>query len=375
MGHGTDVFVIGGGPVGLAAGIAIREKGFEVTVADGVMPPIDKACGEGLMPDAVAALAKLGVSISESNGQVFRGIRFIENRRRVVADFPKGQGVGVRRTVLHEKIVERARSCGVSLLWNTPVVGICPEGVVLTREIVPAKWIVGADGSNSRVRRWTGLEAHREHKRRFACRRHFHVKPWSDRAEVYWGQGAQAYVTGVGREEICVALISRRPDMQFTETIREFPELASRLESAERVGGERGAVTAMHSLKRVYKKNVALIGDASGGVDAITGDGLCLGFYQAKALAEALASGRLFEYQKAHRRLGRPAAWMGRLLLLLDARPSLRRRVLRAFETEPGVFERLLAIHVGETSTTHLASTVAQFSWRFLAAGVPEFRK
>jgi flavin-dependent dehydrogenase len=368
MGHETDVFIIGGGPVGLAAAIAIREKGFNVTVADGVMPPIDKACGEGLMPDAVAALRMLGVNLEKSDGQAFRGIRFIENQKRVLADFPKGQGIGVRRTVLHEKIVERARACGISLLWNTPVVGISSGGVMLTRGVIAAKWIVGADGSNSRVRRWTGLEAHREHKRRFACRRHFHVKPWSDRAEVYWGQGAQAYVTAVGKEEVCVALISRRPDMQFTETLREFPELVSRLESAERVGGERGAVTAMHSLKRVYRGNVALIGDASGGVDAITGDGLCLGFCQAKALAEALVSGRLSEYQKAHRRLGRRAAWMGRLLLLLDARVSLRRRVLRAFETEPSVFERLLAIHVGETSTAYLASTVAQFSWLFLTA-------
>ncbi len=368
MGHGTDVFVIGGGPVGLAAGIAIREKGFEVTVADGVKPPIDKACGEGLMPDAVAALTKLGVSIQESDGQAFRGIRFIESQASVVAHFPRAQGIGVRRTVLHQKIVERARACGVSLLWNTPVVGVCSEGVVLARGIVPAKWIIGADGSNSRVRQWTGLEAHREHKRRFACRRHYHVKPWSDCAEVYWGRGAQAYVTAVGREEICVALISRLSDVQFDKTMREFPELVLRLDKAERISGDRGAVTAMHSLKRVYKDNVALIGDASGGVDAITGDGLCLGFYQAAALADALARAKLSEYQKAHRRLGRRAAWMGRLLLLLDARASLRQRVLRAFAAEPRVFERLLAIHVGETSTAHLALTGVQFGWRLLAA-------
>ncbi len=155
MSHGTDVFVIGGGPVGLAAGIAIREEGFEVIVADGVKPPIDKACGEGLMPDAVAALTKLGVSIQESDGQAFRGIRFIKHQTAVVANFPSGQGIGVRRTVLHEKIVERARAYGVSLLWNMPVVGVCSEGVVLTRGIVPANWIIGADGSNSRVRQWS----------------------------------------------------------------------------------------------------------------------------------------------------------------------------------------------------------------------------
>ncbi|HEX4537070.1 MAG TPA: FAD-binding protein, partial [Candidatus Acidoferrum sp.] len=59
----TDVFVIGGGPAGLAAAIAARERGFDVTVADGVEPPIDKACGEGLLPNAVEIVERLGVRI------------------------------------------------------------------------------------------------------------------------------------------------------------------------------------------------------------------------------------------------------------------------------------------------------------------------
>lgn len=52
-----DVFVVGGGPAGLAAAIAARLKGFTVAVADGAHPPIDKACGEGLMPDSFGALS------------------------------------------------------------------------------------------------------------------------------------------------------------------------------------------------------------------------------------------------------------------------------------------------------------------------------
>ena len=64
----TDVFVIGGGPAGLAAAIAARHRGFRVVVADGVKPPIDKACGEVLMPDAITALDRLGVAIPAAEG-------------------------------------------------------------------------------------------------------------------------------------------------------------------------------------------------------------------------------------------------------------------------------------------------------------------
>ena len=86
----TDVFIIGGGPAGLAAGIAARQQGFDVVVADGAIPPIDKPCGEGLMPDGIAALADLGVTIPPEDSYPFRGIRFLSSGMKVDASFPAG---------------------------------------------------------------------------------------------------------------------------------------------------------------------------------------------------------------------------------------------------------------------------------------------
>jgi len=368
VGLRTDVFVVGGGPVGMAAAIATRMKGFEVLVADGMKPPIDKACGEGLMPDTIEALGALGVQVGDADGYAFRGIRFIDGESKVDASFPSGQGIGVRRTALHRKLVKRAADCGVSMLWNTPVTGIGAHSVAVKGGMVRAKWIIGADGSNSRVRKWVGLEAHREHKRRFAVRRHFQRKPWTDCMEVYWGRDVQAYVTAVARQDVCVVIISREPGVLMETALREFPELASRLDGAEPASADRGAVTAMHSLKRVCLGRVALIGDASGGVDAITGDGLCLGFRQARALADALREDALEAYNTAHRRLACRPRLMGRLLLALDGRPALRKRVMRTLSGKPEIFKRLLAAHVGETSPRHLAATGALLGWRFLAA-------
>ena len=141
----VDLFVIGGGPAGLATAIAARRAGLKVTLADGHQPPVDKACGEGLLPDAVAALEALGLAVT---GYPLRGIRFFAGDLSAQADFPNRPGVGIRRLELHNLLREHAGRAGVNLLWGHPVSGL---------EEVSAKWIIGADGASSRVRKWAGL--------------------------------------------------------------------------------------------------------------------------------------------------------------------------------------------------------------------------
>src|SRR5438067_11460222 len=109
----TDIFVIGGGPAGLAAAIAARRRGFRVTVADCSVPPIDKACGEGIMPDGLAAARALGLDFEAAGGHRFRGIRFAHGDTSVQACFPNGCGMGLRRTDLHSLMVDHAIRAGV----------------------------------------------------------------------------------------------------------------------------------------------------------------------------------------------------------------------------------------------------------------------
>jgi menaquinone-9 beta-reductase len=334
----ADIFVVGGGPAGLAAGIAARLKGFDVVVADAAEPPIDKACGEGLMPDSLEALHCLGVAIDPEQSFAFRGIRFLGAGGSVAADFPRGHGIAVRRVRLHQALIDRANQVGVRLLWRTRVTAISD---------VRARWIIGADGERSRVRRWAGLDAVGTESCRYGFRRHYRVRPWTDFMEVYWGPACQMYVTAVGPDEVCAALLTRDPHQRLNSALAHFPEVARKLTGAEPLSEERGAITVMRRLRRVHQGHVALIGDASGSVDAITGEGMGLAFRQAVVLADALAAENLDQYQSAHRRLARRPVFMAQLMLLLDRFPQVRPTVLRTFAAQPMIFERLLAVHVG----------------------------
>ena len=370
MKHATDVFVIGGGPAGLATAIAARQQGLAVTVADGSRPPVDKPCGEGLMPYGRVALSELGIAVPAEVSRPFRGIRFVSGDKNIQASFPVGYGVGVRRTALHALMIERAQAAGVSLLWQTPVTGLHSEGVQLGTQFVSARRIVGADGGSSLVRRWAGLDHFLKDRTRFAFRRHYRVSPWSDYMEVHWGSRCQIYITPVASDEVCIALVSGDPHLRLDNALSAFPDVATRLRDAAVSSPERGAISSTRKLRRVYRDNVALVGDASGAVDAITGEGLCLSFRQAQVLARCFADGDLRPYQKQHRSLARRPMLMASLMLALDWKDSFRHQVMRAFESDPTLFSRMLAMHVGPSSPLDFAGNGLALGWRLLAGNL-----
>ena len=344
-GFDTDVLIVGGGPAGLVAAIAARRKGFRVMVADPIAPPHDKACGEGLMPEALGVAQRLGIEFPAGTGFPLDGIRFIGRHGSVDANFRDGPSLAIRRTVLHSLLAQHAERNGVELLWGRGATGLDGEGVRVGDQVIRSRWVVGADGGASGVRRWAGLDHFRSNHIRFGFRRHYAISPWTSHVEIHWGDGCQIYITPVSGNEIGVAVLSRDSHLRVSDALVRFPELQRRLATAEASSQERGGVSAMRQFQFVTRDRVALIGDASGSVDAITGDGITLAFRQSEALAEAFEADDLNRYESAHRRLFRRPAFMGNLLLTMDRFSGVRALALRALVSKPALFSGLLELH------------------------------
>jgi flavin-dependent dehydrogenase len=186
--------------------------------------------------------------------------------------------------------------------------------------------------------------------------------------EVYWGNRCQGYATAVSRDEVCVALASHDSLLRLEEGLQELPALRERLRGAETVSSEKGALTGNRQLKRVWRGDVALIGDAAGTVDAISGEGLGLAFRQAVILAECFEAGELARYQVEHRRLTLRPRWMARMMLNLDRRPWLQKRTLQAFRKHPQVFPKLLGLHLGMVPPLAALREGLTLGWGLLTA-------
>jgi flavin-dependent dehydrogenase len=369
MSAAKNVVVIGAGPAGIAAAIAANLRGLRSVVLDARLPPVDKACGEGILPHGVAALRKLGIHLDATIAHPFHGIRFLDEESSACADFAGEPGFALRRPRLQQLLMERAAAVGVEFQWGVRVIHVDSKCFATDEKQIPYDWLIGADGQNSAVRDWAGLHSSAVRRERFGFRRHFRVRPWADGVEVYWGEGAQMFVTPTGEEEVGVAVFSRDPQLRVEQALDRFPALAEKLQDAPPASKELSDTTTLRRLPEVTVGCIARAGDASGTVDALTGHGLSMAFEQAVALAEALHRENLPLYEAAHRKIAAIPVAMTRLMLLMEGSATIRRKALRMFQESPGLFTRLLSIHSGSLPLSSVsAGEVIEFGWKLMRA-------
>ncbi|MFE9399134.1 NAD(P)/FAD-dependent oxidoreductase [Streptomyces flavidovirens] len=328
-----DLLVAGGGPAGLATAIHAASAGMEAVVIEPRAAPVDKACGEGIMPGGVLALEALGVRVG---GRALRGIRYVDGRHRAEASFADGPGLGVRRTELHAALARRAAEVGVEVVTGK-VAEVRQSADAVTAGGLRARWLAAADGLHSPLRHSLGLDVPSRRPRRFGLRRHYRLEPWTDFVEVHWSVCGEAYVTPVGDGLVSVAVLStgRRG---FDAHLAHFPHLLRLLDGRPHAGPVRGAGPLCQRARRRTAGRVVLVGDAAGYTDALTGEGVALAMASAEAAVRCLRAGRPQAYERCWRRLSLRHRLLTEGLVRLSGHAAVARLIVPAAARMPSVF-------------------------------------
>lgn len=330
-----DLLVVGGGPAGLATALHAARAGLDTVVAEPRPAPVDKACGEGLMPGAVRALTALGL---HAPGHPLTGIRYVQGPSQAEAAFRRGQGLGVRRTDLHTVLHRAVLDAGVPVVpLRVDGVRQDADGVSVPGAGLRARWLVAADGLHSPVRRSLGLDRPARTPPRYGLRRHYAVPPWTSHVEVHWGPDAEAYVTPLGPRLVGVALLTSRRAPYDTQ-LAGFPELAARLPPDTAVTPVRGAGPLRRRSRTRVHGRVLFVGDAAGYVDALTGEGVCLALDGARALVANLRRGTPARYATDWARATCRHRVLTELLVRARQRPALAPHIVPVAARLPRLF-------------------------------------
>lgn len=332
----ADLLIAGGSTAGLATAIYARLAGLRCFLVEPRSGAMDKACGEGLMPAAVAALEEMGIDHSAMHR--LDGIRYVDRDKIATCRFPDGPGIGIRRTELHAVMLKRATELGAETI-KAKVNGFCDRGTHVEVAGKVVRFLVGCDGLKSRVRSLLGQSHGRRRPLRFGLRQHYQMQAQSF-VEVYWQQDFELYVTPVSRDVVNIAVLFER-GRPFKSFLKEVPALYGRL--GEALSPVLGAGPFEQERFVPESGRVYLVGDAAGFLDPITGEGNFLAMAAARTLVSCIADGNPQQYHAKYFALTRDYWVLTSLLLSLSRCSSTRSRIVPTLHRYPRLFSFVLS--------------------------------
>lgn len=378
-----DVAVVGAGPAGSTTALRLARAGFSVALLDAQRSPRFKPCGEFMSPEVLPMLAELGVrdelacrGAREVRGMLLHGHgRVVQGRFIDVggAHAPFDHGWAVRRELFDATLVSCARKAGVELFEGHRVTGLVRDGAGAvqgvecsspTREKLSlrARFVVGADGTRSRVATELGVRRETPWLRKVALVTRYSDVPWGDRAEVHLLERGFFAVAPVDGGDVSLNLVLDAAEYERTGLprdelleawLRRTPALGQRILRGRRIDPVRGTGAMAMSTTRQTFDGAALVGDASGYVDPITGEGIFFALKGAELLSEtlshALHAGRtdarvLQPYLAGRRREIAPRIAFSLLLQRGLRHPALVGAAFRLLAARPRLVDTLVSV-------------------------------
>lgn len=379
----AQVVVVGAGPAGAALALELARDGVDVLVLDSQRFPRFKPCGEFMSPQCVPLLERLGAAgaLRGAGAQEVRGMQLASYGRSARGRFvdigraraPAEYGWALRREVFDATLLDQARRAGARVLegWRVRTLLRAPSGRILGVEArdaqgrsrcVRANWTVGADGLQSRVAAELGVQRETPQLRRIALTTRYRGVAHDGFAQAHFFDEGYFALAPVDAGLVSVNLVLWKSafertglprDEAFEHWLARTPAVREQLAGGERVDPLRGIGPLARSTTRQTFDGAALVGDACGYVDPVTGEGTYFALQGAALLAptlrDALGADRtdaeaLAPYLSGRSREIAPRARLCGWLVHALARPSIARGVFRLLESRRGLADLAVSL-------------------------------
>jgi flavin-dependent dehydrogenase len=338
----VDVAIIGAGPAGSSLATLLARRGCTVALIDRDAFPRDKLCGEFLSYDALPIVEDFGITLD--GAPKIKSCRVVSRHRTFEFDFPF-PARGVSRLLFDDLLFRRAVTFG-ALPLQTTVTSVSPDRVVTDDGAIDARVVVGAWGRWGRFDQQLGRKFVRDRSHRsYGFKRHYvpaSSEPRAASAVIELFSFDRGYL-GVAEIEnsqtnICGLVHASRLTghkgrwESFVEEIRhDEPRLdAMYARYAPAQEGFLSSEPVIFRGRSAVEQGIFLVGDASGIIDPLTGNGMAMALQSAVVaepfIIQALAGKREEaerQYARRHHQFFAPRIRWSRRLAFLLSRPAL----------------------------------------------------
>jgi 2-octaprenyl-6-methoxyphenol hydroxylase len=308
----APIAVVGRGPVGLAAAIALSDAGYAITLVGPKAPPDERTAA--LLAGSVALLERIGVwSGLQDFAAPLRTLRIVDGTKRLLrapeVTFKSAEigldafGHNLPNAVLTSALECAAAERGIALveaLADKVAADAADATVTSAAGSVVAKLVVAADGRRSRVRDCAGIDVEewRYEQAALVCNLR-HSEPHRDvSTEFHTETGPFTFVPLPGNRSSLVLVgspdeIARLQALDDADLGAELEERSAAILGAIVIDGRRGVfpLSGLRARKLAANRTV-LAGEAAHVLPPIGAQGLNLGFRDVSALADVIAGPR-----------------------------------------------------------------------------------